>query len=463
MTKQTTRDAPPAPATTDTPEGGTPTLRLERTFDATPQELWDAWTDPEQYAKWLNPSPADLVIQEWDLRVGGRVKFLMPQPDGNDNPQEGMFHELDEPRRLVSGSEDRSFLLEATFEPLEGGRRTRLTVVVEGVPVDWHQPAREGWGNGFDKLARLLRLRQATSGAPEETIISRFIDATPEAVFAALTDTGSIDQWWGPDGFTTTTKSADIRPGGHWEHVMHGPDGTDYPNFSRYLEVDPPRRLVYDHGTSADTPPWFRQTIDVEPAGAGSRVTLRHRFADQASRDKVIEGYDAIEGGHQTLGRLAQHLEAHTLTIERTLDASPEQVWKMWTDPERLAKWWGPTGFTCPGARADVRVGGRYVIGMTTPERQDIWGAGTYLTVERPRRLAFTDGFSDKDGNPMPASAYGMPADHPDQMVMRVEFEPDGGGTRMVLRHEGVPTGKLKDDMRQGWTQMFDKLDEAVG
>lgn len=132
-----------------------PTLTLERTFRATPERLWRAWTDPQQYARWLNPSPADLVVHEWDLRVGGKVRFDMPQPDGNRNPQEGVFHVLDPPRRLVTGNEDGSFLVEAAFEPVGEGQ-TRMRVTVTGLPAEWHGPATTGWNAGFDKLARVV-------------------------------------------------------------------------------------------------------------------------------------------------------------------------------------------------------------------------------------------------------------------------------------------------------------------
>ncbi|MEA3199314.1 MAG: hypothetical protein QOE90_742 [Thermoplasmata archaeon] len=130
-------------------------LRLERAFDATPQELWDAWVDPAQYAKWFNPAPGmDLVIHEYDVRVGGRVRFDMPQPGGNRNPQEGVFHVLAPPTHLVTGSPDKSFLLDVRIVP--EGKRTRLIVEVTGVPPEYHQMATVGWGQGFDKLAKLL-------------------------------------------------------------------------------------------------------------------------------------------------------------------------------------------------------------------------------------------------------------------------------------------------------------------
>ena len=133
----------------------TQTLRLERTFDATPAQLWAAWTDPQQYAKWFNPAPGiDLVIHEFDVREGGQIRFDMPQPDGNKNPQEGVFHALRPHHEIVSGSPDKSFLLKVRFEP--EGKRTRMVVEVTGVPPEYHAMATKGWNAGFDKLARLV-------------------------------------------------------------------------------------------------------------------------------------------------------------------------------------------------------------------------------------------------------------------------------------------------------------------
>ena len=136
-------------------------LNMERTFDATPQELWAAWTDPAQYATWFNPAPGmDLVIHEFDARPGGKIRFDMPQPDGNKNPQEGVFHALSPYTRIESGAPDRSFLIDVRFEPVSASR-TRVRLAVTGVPPEYHQMAREGWGRGFDKLDRLLGAAKA--------------------------------------------------------------------------------------------------------------------------------------------------------------------------------------------------------------------------------------------------------------------------------------------------------------
>src|SRR5215468_6396648 len=93
-----------------------------------------------------------------------------------------------------------------------------------------------------------------------ELRIIRVYDAPLSAVWGAWTDPEQAAQWWGPRGFTLTTHSKDLRPGGTWIYTMHGPDGTDYPNSTLYFEVEKHKKLVYDHGANDDRPPLFRVT-----------------------------------------------------------------------------------------------------------------------------------------------------------------------------------------------------------
>jgi uncharacterized protein YndB with AHSA1/START domain len=140
-----------------------------------------------------------------------------------------------------------------------------------------------------------------------EVVIVRTFAAPRELVFAAWTDAEHIGRWWGPNGFTITTSEMDVRPGGLRRFVMHGPDGTDYPNRIEYVEVDPPSRLSYHHG-SDDDPRQFFATILFEEDGKGTRVTMRSLFPTRETRDYVVREFRAIEGGNQTLARLDEYL-----------------------------------------------------------------------------------------------------------------------------------------------------------
>src|SRR5579884_4127269 len=87
---------------------------------------------------------------------------------------------------------------------------------------------------------------------PRIIVGMREFDAPRALVFSAWTDPKHLAQWWGPNGFTTTTSSFDMRPGGVWRFVMHGPDGRDYQNRITFEEIVPPERLVYRHGGGDD-------------------------------------------------------------------------------------------------------------------------------------------------------------------------------------------------------------------
>src|SRR4051812_23406832 len=101
----------------------------------------------------------------------------------------------------------------------------------------------------------------AAKNRSNELRISRTYDAPVKAVWNAWIDPKQVAQWWGPRGFTITTKSKDVSPGGRWIYTMHGPDGVDYPNIATYHEVEKYSRLVYDHGATETTPPLFRVKV----------------------------------------------------------------------------------------------------------------------------------------------------------------------------------------------------------
>ena len=143
-----------------------------------------------------------------------------------------------------------------------------------------------------------------------ELVFTRVFDAPRALVFEAWTDPQRIVQWWGPTGFTTTTRSMEARAGGIWRFIMHGPDGRDYENRIVYEEVVKPERLVYRHGGGGEAvePVQFQVTVTFGDLGGKTRLTLRMVFPSAAERDRVVETYGAVEGAHQTLQRLAEHL-----------------------------------------------------------------------------------------------------------------------------------------------------------
>ena len=137
-----------------------------------------------------------------------------------------------------------------------------------------------------------------------EIITARVFDAPREFVWKAWTEPEHIAQWWGPIGFTTTIHEMDVRPGGAWRFILHGPDGVDYKNHSVFIEVAESMRLVYDHISG----PKFHVTVTFDDEGGKTKVTMRMLFDTAEEHRKVVEQYGAIEGAKQTFARLAEHL-----------------------------------------------------------------------------------------------------------------------------------------------------------
>ena len=145
-----------------------------------------------------------------------------------------------------------------------------------------------------------------------EIVVSRTIEGPRQLVFAAFTDTRHLAEWFGPDGFTTTTRAFEFRVGGVWDFIMHGPDGTDYPNWIEWREIRPPERIVFLHGERAGDPAAFLSAVTLVSRGGATEITLRSVFKTKEQRDEVVERYHAIEGGKQTLGRLAAYVATLT-------------------------------------------------------------------------------------------------------------------------------------------------------
>ncbi|WP_020135155.1 SRPBCC family protein [Streptomyces sp. 351MFTsu5.1] len=144
--------------------------------------------------------------------------------------------------------------------------------------------------------------------ADREILVSREIDAPRELVFEAFTQVRHLSRWWGPEGFTTTTRSFEFRVGGAWDFVMHGPDGTDYQEWITWREIVPPERIALLHGESRTDPDAFESFLTFESTGERTRIAMRTVFPTRELRDQAVEKYHAVEGGEQTLSNLAAYV-----------------------------------------------------------------------------------------------------------------------------------------------------------
>ena len=138
-----------------------------------------------------------------------------------------------------------------------------------------------------------------------------------------------------------------------------------------------------------------------------------------------------------------------TLEMKRVLPAAPSDVFAAFTDPNKLAKWWGPEGFTVPSLELDPCVGARYRIEMQPPEGDPFYLTGEFREVDPPVRLAYTFVYEDPD---------------PDDVDTLVElsFRDLGGSTEVVFAQGPFKTAARRGLHRDGWTDSFDKLEQFI-
>ena len=306
-----------------------------------------------------------------------------------------------------------------------------------------------------------------------ELRITRVYDAPVKAVWDAWTDPEQVAQWWGPRGFTITTHSKDLRPGGHWTYTMHGPDGVDYPNSTKYFEVEPERKLVYDHGANDDRPPLFRVTVLFSESRGKTTMDMTMTLATPEAAEEIRKMVKKA-GGESTWDRLAEYLEKETngaekFVINRSFDAPLETMFEMWTNPEHFSRWLAPTGFEMQFLRRDIKPGSTTFYFMTNNADVKMYGKAHYLEITRPDRLVYTQQFCDEHENmarhPMaptwPAvmlTTVQLTAEGPDRTRVTVTWEPHGPTTPEELE----VFLKSRAGMTMGWTGSFDKLEDLL-
>ena len=283
-----------------------------------------------------------------------------------------------------------------------------------------------------------------------EIVISRVVDAPREL-------------------FSTTIKKMDFRVGGVWEHFMRGPDGAKYPNKSTFKEIVPSERIVYAHGGGREDGPgasfqatWTFETVE----GTKTKLTGRLVFPTAAARDFVAREFGAVEGGRQTLERLSEHLptmQMREFVVRREFAAPRDLVWRAWTQPEHLQRWFGPKGFTLQVDAFDFRPGGVFLYGMKSPDGAAMWGKWIFREIAPPEKLVVIDSFSDAQGG---LTRHPFSATWPLETLTTSTFTEHEGRTTLTLRlvainataEERATFDGAHDSMTQGWGGTMEQL-----
>jgi uncharacterized protein YndB with AHSA1/START domain len=302
--------------------------------------------------------------------------------------------------------------------------------------------------------------------------LTRVYAAPLRAVWDAWTIPEQIEKWWGPRGFTLTTHSKDLRPGGTWRYTMHGPDGVDYPNLATYHVVEPHKTLVYDHGATDDSPPLFHVTATFSEAQGRTTLDLVFTFATAQVRAEM-ESHIKKAGGNATWDRLAEHLEEgisgkRCFVIHRTLAAPIVRVFQMWTDPAHLPLWLPPAGMRMRFLRATIAVG-QSTFFVMEGQHGTMHVRAEYLVLEAPHRIVYQQRFVDAREQLAPAP--GAPVWPPTLLMTVLLSEEAPDRTRITLTcepHGDATAAELgafvqeRSGMTKGWTGSFDALEALL-
>ena len=142
------------------------------------------------------------------------------------------------------------------------------------------------------------------TGSNRELSIERLVKAPRELVWKVWTDPEHIKHWWGPAGFTNTISKMEVKPGGEWEFIMHGPDGVDYKNKHIYKEIVKPEKLVLEHVTG----PKFLMTVTFKDQGDKTLVSIHSIFESAEQLQEVIKVFKADVGMRQNVDRMESYV-----------------------------------------------------------------------------------------------------------------------------------------------------------
>lgn len=302
--------------------------------------------------------------------------------------------------------------------------------------------------------------------------ITRIYDAPVEMVWDAWTDDKQVALWWGPRGFTLTTHAKDIKPGGYWHYTMHGPDGVDYENTAKYLEVEKHKRLVYDHGGHKDRPPLFRVTATFTDVAGKTRLDMAMALDTPEAADETRK-FIKKAGGTGTWDRLAEYLEEKqtgqdVFVIARSFEAPIDTVFDMWTNEKHFPRWMGPTGSTMKFIECNIRPGGTSFYEMEFAGNT-MYGKIEYKEITKPKRLVYKQWFATKEGG---IGKHPLAPTWPTYMLTTVTFSEEGPDqTRISIKWniDGEATQEereafhnAKPGMHGGWTGSLDKLEELL-
>jgi uncharacterized protein YndB with AHSA1/START domain len=386
-----------------------------------------------------------------------------------------VFKEVVKPERIVfshggnrEGGPDVRFVATWTFD-VRDGDKTEVTIRMEFPSAEERDFVIKQFGALEGGKQTLARLSEHLPTMP--FVIERTFDAPVKTVWQAITELDQMKQWYFPmlEAFKPEV--------GFQTQFTVSFGNTDYLHIWKVAEVVPQKRIAY-RWKYGGYPGDSLVTFELFDEAGKTRLKLTHEgletFEPQTypvlSRKNFAMGWI-----HFVETALKDYLEKATprsdreFVISRVFDAPRELVFKAWTEPERMAKWWGPHQFTNPVCELDARPGGKWLILMRGPDGTDHPCKGVYREVTPPARLVMTVDHSDLPEewhdmiNPGRDRGKGRPSI---EGVMTVTFDDEAGKTRLTIRTlfetAAAREALLKIGMTEGWSQSLERLGALV-
>lgn len=278
----------------------------------------------------------------------------------------------------------------------------------------------------------------------QEVVVTRAFHAPQESVFEALTDCRQLERWFGPRGATLAACDVAARPGGPFRLALDLGAGGRRVFAGTFRELAAPSRLSCSctFGLGGGRQLRTEMRIELRERDAVTLLTGSTAFTSGEDRDAYLHAGMA-RAGAESYDRLAEALAVDTtpatddeLVVARLLDSPTEEVFAAWTDPDRLARWWGPPDFAMVEQRLELRPGGRHLYAMRPPDGPVAWGKSVYREILPPERLVYLSSVVDATGT---TARNPLAPEGPQEVLNTLTLFDLDGRTMLILR--GRPEG----------------------
>jgi uncharacterized protein YndB with AHSA1/START domain len=364
---------------------------ITREFNAPPEAVFNAWTDPKLLALWWGPKGFTNPVCEWDVRPGGKIHDVMRAPDGAEHPMGGKFHEIVEPERIVlsCGALDEKgdllfeFLHTVTFVEHKG--KTKLTV--HSRVLNTTAEANKYIG-GFE-AGMTSSLERITDLVAQKGpfVIERVFDAPVELVWRAITTKEDMARWYFDLEEFKQEKGFEFK-----FTVEH--EGFTYCHNCKVTEVVHQKKIAYTwryEGYEGDS----LVSFELLPQNGKTKLKLTHQGLEtfpklpSFARHNFVRGWTMLVG--TSLKDFVENVDRE-IVISRVVKAPRELVWEAMTNPKHVVNWWGPHGFTDTIEEMDVRPGGAWKHTMHGPDGTNYPNMSIFKEVVKPERIVYSLG-----------------------------------------------------------------------